>query len=247
MLELLLGESATSADDPVPAADNGTDPTRLSRSAGASYGHMNLGGGLSQNTLELFYSSPITDDGKTAARLMVPLVQNDVAGRNTHNLSDIGLSITNVVNLTPRYGIVVAGEVTFDTANQTEGGTGKNVFKATLAYVNFLPGGIIFAPTLGQSNSIWGQRSRADINMTVLDFYLVPKLGSSRFFVTLDPAINSNWELGTQYLSFAVTTGYSLGPAFGGSSQIYVRSSTYAGGERAANWGIEVGYKVLRF
>ena len=100
MLELLLGESATSADDPVPAADNGTDPTRLSRSAGASYGHMNLGGGLSQNTLELFYRSPITDDGKTAARLMVPLVQNDVAGRNTHNLSDIGLSITNVVNLT---------------------------------------------------------------------------------------------------------------------------------------------------
>jgi hypothetical protein len=44
-----------------------------------------------------------------------------------------------------------------------------------------------------------------------------------------------------------LTTGYSLGPAFGGSSQIYVRSSTYAGGERAANWGIEVGYKVLRF
>ena len=244
---MFLGARSAFPDDSTASPDNGTDPTRLSRSAGASLDHLNLGGGLTQNTLEWFYSSPITADGRTALRLGVPLIQNDIAGHGAYSLSDIGLKISNVVKITPRYGIVVAAEVTFDTANQTEGGTGKNVFKATLAYVNFLPHGIIFAPTLNQSISVWGQRDRADVNMTILDFYLVPKLADPRFFVTFDPALNGNWELGTHYLSFAVTVGRALGRAFGGNSQIYLRSSTYAGGERVANWGIEVGYRVLGF
>jgi hypothetical protein len=84
--------------------------------------------------------------------------------------------------------------MTFDTANETERAAGKNVFRGTAAYVKFLPGGIIFAPTLNQSNSIWGDRDRRDVNMTVLDFYIVPKLSDPKTFVTFDPAINSNWD-----------------------------------------------------
>jgi hypothetical protein len=95
-------------------------------------------------------------------RLTVPLVRNDIAGREGYSLSDIGLKISDVVKITRQYGIVAAGELTFDTANQTEGGTGKNVFKGTLTYANFLKGGSIFAPSLsdwpkpGRSGSSFG-------------------------------------------------------------------------------------------
>jgi hypothetical protein len=245
---LMLGGGALAlADDSAQNPDNGTDPTRLNRSVSASLEHLSLGGDLSQNTFTMLYTTPITDDARTALRLTVPLIQNDAAGRETYSLSDVGLSISRVLKLTQQYGIVVSGEMTFDTANETEGGAGKNVFRGTVAYVQFLPGGIILAPTLNQSNSIWGDRDRRDVNMTVLDFYIVPKLPDPKTFVTFDPAINSNWEIGAQFFSLAVTIGRALGPAFGGRSQIYVRASTFAGGERAADWGIEIGYKVLGF
>jgi hypothetical protein len=209
--------------------------------------HLSLRGELSQNTFDVQYSTPITDDARTALRLTVPFIQTDVAGSDSYSLSDVGLKISDVLRITRQYGIVVSGEVTFDTANQTEGGTGKNVFKGTLAYVKFLEGGMIVAPLLNQSNSIWGEGDRRAVNMTVLDFYIVPKLNDPNTFVTLDPAINSNWQIGAQFLSLAVTIGRALGPAFGGRAQIYLRSSTFAGGERSANWGVEVGYRVIGF
>lgn len=244
---MLAGDASALADDSDQNQDNGTDPTRLNRSVSASLEHLNLGGDLSQNTFTMLYTTPITDDARSALRLTVPFIQNDLAGRESYSLSDVGLSISRVLELTRQYGLVVSGEMTFDTANETEGGTGKNVFRGTVAYVKFLPGGIIFAPTLNQSNSIWGDRDRRDINMTVLDFYIVPKLADPKTFVTFDPALNGNWEIGAQFFSLAMTVGRALGPAFGGRSQIYVRASSYAGGERAADWGVEVGYKVLGF
>jgi hypothetical protein len=227
--------------------DNGTDPTRQSRSITTSLEHLDLGGGISQNTFKAQYSTPITSDARTAIRLTVPLVQNDVFGHEGYSLSDVGVKITDVVKITRQYGLVIAGEFTFDTANQIEGGTGKNVFKGTFTYAKFLQGGSIFAPSLNQSNSIWGDKDRASVNNTVLDFYFVPKLKDPKTYVTVDPAINSNWETKAKFPSLAITIGRALGPAFGGHSQIYLKPETFAGGDRSANWGVEFGYKVIGF
>lgn len=244
---MMMGGSSALADNSAQTPDNGTDPTRLTQSISTSLEHLSLRGELSQNTFDVQYSTPITDDARTALRLTVPFIQTDVAGNDSYSLSDVGLKISDVLTITRQYGIVVSGEVTFDTANQTEGGTGKNVFKGTIAYVKFLEDGMIVAPSLNQSNSIWGEGDRRAVNMTVLDFYIVPKLDDPNTFLTLDPAINSNWQIGAQFLSLAVTIGRALGPAFGGRAQIYLRSSTFAGGERSANWGVEVGYRVIGF
>jgi hypothetical protein len=236
------------SEDASQNPDNGTDPTRQSRSVSTSLEHLDLGGGVSQETFKAQYTTPITSDGRTAMRLTVPLVQNDIEGREGYSLSDIGLKLSDVVKITRQYGIVIAGELTFDTANQIEGGTGKNVFKGTFTYAKFLQGGSIFAPSLNQSNSIWGGDSdRPSVNYTVLDFYFVPKLKDPKTFVTFDPAINSNWETKAKFPSLAITIGRALGPVFGGRSQIYLKPETFAGGDRSANWGVEVGYKVIGF
>jgi hypothetical protein len=54
-------------------------------------------------------------------------------------------------------------------------------------------------------------------------------------------------ENDAEFASVAVTIGRVIGPAFGGSSQVYVKPGVFLGGERSADWGIEIGYKVIGF
>jgi hypothetical protein len=49
------------------------------------------------------------------------------------------------------------------------------------------------------------------------------------------------------FAGLAVTLGCSLGPAMGGTSQVYVKPQIFFGSERPSNWGIEIGYKLLGF
>jgi hypothetical protein len=44
-----------------------------------------------------------------------------------------------------------------------------------------------------------------------------------------------------------VTVGRSLGPALGGNSQVFIKPTVFAGGDRPGKWGVEVGYKVIGF
>lgn len=80
-----------------------------------------------------------------------------------------------------------------------------------------------------------------------MDFYYVPKLKDQRYFVTVDPAWTADLENNAKFGSLAVTIGRLLGRAFGASTQLYVKPSVFAGSERSADWGLEVGYKVVGF
>jgi hypothetical protein len=75
----------------------------------------------------------------------------------------------------------------------------------------------------------------------------VPKLSDPRYYVTFDPALTADVENDAEFASVAVTIGRVIGPAFGGSSQVYVKPGVFLGGERSADWGIEIGYKVIGF
>jgi hypothetical protein len=98
-----------------------------------------------------------------------------------------------------------------------------------------------------QSNSVSGQARRADVNTTTFDFYYVPKLADPRNLITVDPAVNLDWENDKEFLSLAVTYGRVTGPAFGGIGIVTVKPTVFAGGDRPADWGIEIGYKLLGF
>lgn len=149
--------------------------------------------------------------------------------------------------MTRQYGIVLSGKMIFDTADEVEHGTGKDVFEGTVIYAMFLKGGAIFAPSIVQSNSVSGDNNRSDINTKTVDFYYVPRLKDHRIYMRTDPSINSNWETNDEFLGLAVTIGRMLGPAFGGNGQTYAKPSVFAGNERPADWGIEIGYKIKGF
>jgi hypothetical protein len=228
-------------------ADNGTDPTKLTSAAAVQIEHLDLKGGFSADTLKFIYVVPFGQKKDFNFRVQLPMVRTDVLGQSGFRLGDVSLKVNHVLTVTREYGIVVAGEAVFDTASRPEGGAGKNVLKANAVYAWFLQGGDIFAPAIVHSLSVSGDSSRAKVNGTVLDFYYVPKLADPKTFVTVDPALSFDWENDTRFASLAVTIGRAIGPAFGGNSQVFIKPTVLAGGDRPGTWGVEVGYKVIGF
>ena len=249
ILKTLIALGALCLTAPAFAADegnNGTDPTKLTTSAELSFEHMDLGGGLHTDTM--FGSYTLTfNGGRTSLRFRVPVVSNNFTTNSDFGLGDVSLRITHVSTLTRTHGIVLQGEIFFDTADQADHGTGKTVLKASVIYAKFLKNKAIFAPAFVQSVSIGGDAARADVNTTTLDFYYVPKFKNPKVFVTFDPALTSNWEADKQFASLAITVGYGVGKMFGGNGQVYIKPTFYAGNDRPADWGVEAGFKTLGF
>ena len=243
-----LGARAAAGDDPgATQADTGTDPTRLSRVAEAKYEYLDLERGVSSGTLRLTWTQPLGEKRDWALIARVPVSSVDAGGEDSYDLGDASLKLSHVFGLTPRQGWVAQGEIVLDTAARPELGSGRNVFKGTLIYARFLPGGSIFAPAWVQSRSLGSGSRRAAVNATTLDFYYVPRMADPRNLVTLDPALNFDWENDARYFSLSVTAGRVLGPAFGGNAIVFAKPSLFAGGDRPGAWGIELGFKVIGF
>jgi hypothetical protein len=244
---LLIGTAAQAQSKADDSADNGTDPTKFSTSAALQLEHVDLKGGVSADTLQASYATPLGSKRDFNLRLLLPMVRTDVAGRSGFRMGDASLKVNHLYTLTREYGIVLGGELVLDTADRPEAGNGMTVFKANVVYAKFLQGGDIFAPAVVHSFSLGSDKARGKVNGTVFDFYYVPKLADPKTFVTLDPALSFNWENHTRFASLAVTVGRAIGPAFGGNSQITLKPTLFAGGDRPGKWGLQLGYKVIGF
>jgi hypothetical protein len=184
------------------------------------------------------YTVPLGEKRDYALRFRVPVARNNVLGNDGFGWGDASIQLQHVFGVTRAGGYVVQGELIF--------GTGKHVFKGTFIYALFRPDGII-APAIVHSASLGGSSSRPRVSVTTLDFYYVPKLSDPTMFMTIDPALTFDWKAKKEFPSLAVTVGKGVGKAFGGNAQILVKPTLFAGGDRPAKWGLEVGYRVLGF
>jgi hypothetical protein len=250
-LALALTLMATSAHAQEAAAakqpDNGTDPSRFSNTAGVQWEHLDLRQGFAIDTVNFSYAQPFGKKSDYNFRLRVPMVRTDVLGNDDFGVGDFSLKVNHVAALAKTHAVILSAEMAFDTAGRTELGTGKNVIKPAIVYAMFLNGGHIFAPAVVHSASVWGDDRRAKVNNTVFDFYYVPHLGNPKFFMTVDPALTLDWTGKKEFASLAVTAGVSTGPVFGGNGQVFIKPTVFAGSDRPASWGVEVGYKVIGF
>lgn len=240
-----LGFVASMACQAVTAqeADNGTDPTKLRRTAWSTYEHMDLGDGNARGTFKLIFEQPVGE--KTSLRFTLPVVGYDVPGlKSDFDIGDLSLRATYLVDVNRERGIVVQGEIFGDTAARRELGYGTTVLKGTLIYAMFLEGSRIFAPAISHTQSI---NEHHQVRETVLDLYYVPKLQNPAWYMTIDPAVVKNWEGKRLYGSLAVTTGRAVGQVGGGLGQLYVKPNIFVGGERPADWSVEAGFRVIGF
>ena len=246
IISLALLAWPVAAQDAPRAENNGTDPTRPARFVTLAYENLELTNGFTSRRFEFRFNQPI-GEGRSAVQLTVPVTSVDVLGDDGFGLGDIGLRYTNVAVVTPQYGLVFQLEAELPTADRDELGTGHVVLKPTVIYARFLKNGAILAPSLLHTFNVGGPDSRADVNLTTFDLYYVPKLANPKVYMTLDPALNYDWEAEKVYGAFALTLGYRTGPAFGGNGQVFVKPSLTVGQNRPVDWGLEIGFQVLNF
>lgn len=228
------------------AVDNGTDPTRVSRTFQVKGEHLALRDDFSSNTLKLWYTQPLGPG--LSAIFKLPVTQVDVRGNDDVGLGDVSIQLGKVFGLTREGGHVVQGEMIFDTATRPELGGNQNVFKATYVRALFLKNGAILAPSFLHNIGVSGQGRFPRVNLTTVDIYYVPKMADPRNLVTFDPNVSYNWNNDDLFASLAVTVGRNLGKApFGGNQFILVKPSAVFGNARPNRWGIELTYKVIGF
>ncbi len=229
-------------------ADNGTDPTRLSRNFSVGLEYVDLPGGGSVTTANIRYGTPISADGRTALQFKLPVTGTTADAFSGVDIGDASVKLTRVLALTGRYGIVASGELSFDTAGRSSGGSGTEVLKLTLVYAKFLKGGAIFAPAIVHTERVGGSvTGRPDIRNTVIDFYYVPKLADKRTYMTIDPSIKYDWETDDPSAALAVTVGRIIDTGGPGTSSIFIKPSIGIGNNRGLDAGIEIGFKVVGF
>lgn len=226
-------------------ADNGTDPTRVSRMAQVKFEYLALRENFHSSTLKLWYTTPLGRPGLSAV-FKLPVTQVDVLGNDGAGLGDVSVQIGKVFGLTRQGGNVVQGEMIFDTATRPELGGGQNVFKGTYVRAFFRKHGIL-APSIVHNVGMWGKYSQLDVNLSTIDLYYVPKMRDPRNLVTFDPNYSYNWENHNRFASLAVTLGRVLGPAFGGQQIVLVKPAFVFGGDRPNKWGVELTYRVIGF
>jgi hypothetical protein len=192
------------------------------------------------------YQTPVSEDRRSTLRMTVPFATVGVPGTTRSGIGDIGVAFTRVMKVTRQYGVVLTGEGIFNTASDARLGTGQNVFKGSAVYAKFLKHGII-APSLVQSNSMWGDAGRASVNTTTFDLYYVPKLSIPKAFMTVDPSLNRDWVKHRTFPSLSVLFGTSVGQFMGGTGQVSIKPSVFFGGDRPTNWGVEAFFRVVGF
>lgn len=227
--------------------NNGTDPTRLISSAQTSSEYTSLKGDNYNLTTKFFYSRPFGKSKRSNYQLKFFLVNNNALDNNTVGIGDFAVKVNHVAKVTRSYGIVFSGEMSFATASRRELGAGKNVAKGTFIYAKFLKNGYIIAPSIQQSVSLWGKDNRANVNNTVFDLYIVPKLKDPKTFITIDPAFTIDYEGKKEFGAVAVTVGRSVGKLFGAGTQLFVKPTVFIGVESPGFWGFEGGIRVLGF
>lgn len=225
--------------------NNGTNPTLLTTQAGIQYQSNRLTSGDTIGLFEAFYVQPF-GAGDKALRFTVPFA--DSPFDNTMALSDISLTYIDVFYLTEKNGAAFTAELFLDTAARDDLGYGQYAMEVTGFYAWFLDNGAIFAPAWVQTFGLeGGNDAGGDLNITTVDFYYVPKLANPNFYLTFDPAVIRDWENDITFGSLQITAGMLTGRMFGGDSQIFVKPGVQFGGDRVADWSVQVGFKVLNF
>ncbi len=241
---ILTSGAAQAQDRTVP--DNGTDPSRISNTFIADYEHLRLRDGFSSDTVDLKLTAGIATH--TGLTLDLPIVSVDTFGESGYGIGDFSVKLAQVSGLSKKGANIFQAELFLDTADRAELGNGQDVLKLTYIRAIFLPGHAIIAPSFIQNFGIGGKGDRARVNNFVFDLYYVPHFKNPKIYMTVDPNITYDWENGNSYAGLLVTVGYGIGKTFGkGNGSVYIKPSVYAGEDRPADWGVEVGYKVVGF
>ena len=227
-----------------PEVNNGTNPTLLANTFEFKTGYIDAGNGFDAWSTETSLTLPFGKKN-VAFRFTAPVSQSVID--NTFDLGDISATFIHVVDVNRKRGIAYTVELFTDTASRPDLGYGEAAVELSAFYAWFLKNGSIFAPAVVQTIGLGTPPGGKSVSQTTVDFYYVPKLKNPKLFMTFDPAIIRDWRAKDTFGSLQVTFGSSIGKIGKGNWAIYARPQILIGAKRPANWGFEIGTKVIGF
>lgn len=197
------------------------------------------------STATLQYTHPFASN--FAVRLRAPLVASDVSGSSEFGLGDLNVRANWVPYISRRIGVLLGSEFSFDTASGDVPGSGKHTVAPVVVMAFFLKDGWLFAPAYQHTLSYAGRDSRPDIEVGAADFYVVKLTRDKRNWFIFDPTLIRDFENDRTYGSFEFEAGQIIGRKLGGIASLYFRPGVGIGDDRAYDWNLEVGFKVIGF
>lgn len=181
-------------------------------------------------------------------RLKAPLAYTDAAGDDEFGLGDMLLRYNWLAHVDSKQGVLLAAELTADSATEDALGRGKWIIGPSLTYAMFLSRSVIFAPAYQHNISFAGEESRKDVNESVIDLYMVFTAGDKKSWLIVDPTLVIDWET-EQNTPFSIEAEYgrNVGTLWGGALNVFMRPGMGIGQDRPYDWNIEVGFTVVGF
>lgn len=240
----------TEAEQDTRAADKtGTDPSNFKRTAWLANEYVELPHGEAYfNTATLTYIEPMYH-GRAKLSLELPFATTDAASKTDSGVGDVTVRYAQIVSLDRRKAFAASLGLITPSAAADALGTGQWMLEPGASAILFLSRQWIVAPALKQTVSFAGESSRADVNSSAMDLYVVWRSQSMLQWVIVDPGVAWNWEKDAQQLGGATTLtyGHLLGRIGSGVCSAYVKPVVGWGGGRTSDWSIETGLKLVGF
>lgn len=192
------------------------------------------------NTTDLRILKPV-GKGNWNLRFDLPLISANTDNENKSALGDISAGISFIPFFKNKNGIAFRGRLFVPTALDPNFGSGKWVFAPSFHYGHYFDKNkkLMFLSYIENQFSFAGSSNRSDVNTTIAEAYLFWFIGKN--WIAPDLAFRYNATLD----GFQNTFALDLGRKFTQNNMAYFHPSVGFGGQKAYNFGIEVGVLIL--
>lgn len=260
-------ESGDSAKDAATNKNDksGTNPINFQRDIRVynEFSWLNTAGDGEQNVTTLEYRQPFAG-GKWQfrGRVRYSALEADLNGDGIDDIDDSGLGDSDFRLLTVPYlkganAIAIAFEAFFDTASEDSLGSGTTSLGPQVFYARFfgsspLPiysGGGFFAPGLQYKFSVEEDDGRDDVEQILIDLNYIAMTKDRQAWFFTDPQIVIDLETDKEFAIVDFEFGWMMTNWFEDlkGHSFYVRPTVSVGRDRPADYGVEIGYKLVGF
>jgi hypothetical protein len=210
---------------------------------------LNAEGDGQSNETTMEFRAPFAD-GKWQFRMRVPYdwKEADTTGDGVNNIDDNGLGNVNIrfltvpiMNKEKKFALATGLEVWFDTANDPKIGASSTLLGPQVFAVFFKPpgGGALVAPAYQHVFSVGGkQANRSNLDL----FYLYGLKDKFIDWALLNPQAVIDYENDNDtHINIDIEVGKMLTK----NQSLYLRPGFGIGGDRAFDWNVETGWKVV--
>ena len=180
---------------------------------------------------------------RTRSRFVSNTLDSPGGSVSTTGFGDMDIRLLYIASAGPKFALATGLEAFLKTASQPNLGEGRTSLGPQVFAVFFgaLGPGTLIAPAYQYVFDIAGDDGRAEVSRSLVDLFVLWIAPSKKFWLLADPQFIFDHENDRNWSQLEFEAGSMM---FGPTSN-YIRVSIGIGEDRAYDWSIEFGFKVI--